>query len=110
MNSNKNTFITKDNQTSFTLLFPTTALILALSIFAALTFEAIHAGHEHHCHDEDCAICLVLQILHNTNKITGDAPFTPVESLAFFYTNIIILSALILVPATLVSQKIKLVI
>ncbi len=86
------------------------AIILSLSIFSAIVFEAIHAEHEHHCHDEDCAICILLQILHNTNKFSGVTAYTPVESLAFFFINIIILSALLLAPATLVSQKIKLVI
>ncbi|MCR4579863.1 MAG: hypothetical protein K5681_05895 [Treponema sp.] len=86
------------------------ALILLFSIFAAISFESFHAGHEEHCHEEDCAICLVLQILHNTNKLFSDAVLASVEFFHSYYISLIIVSALLLAPATLVSQKIKLVI
>ena len=86
------------------------ASLLTFSLFAALTFEAFHAGHEAHCHDEDCAICLVLQIIHNTNKIGKSTDIVTGEFISFFYTTILILSALLLAPATLVKQKVKLVI
>ena len=86
------------------------ALLTVLSLFAVLFFETLHAGHEGDCHEEDCPICLVLQVIHNTNKISDTAPLTSVEFSAFSYINFIILSALFLAPATLVKQKVKLVI
>ena len=86
------------------------ALIAAISLLAALTFETLHAGHEEGCHDEDCVICLVLQVIKNTNKISNTTPLISVGFSAFSYINLIILSALFLAPATLVKQKVKLVI
>ncbi len=86
------------------------ALLTALSLFAVLTFESLHAGHEEHCHEENCPICLLLQVIHNTNKITNTAALTSIEFSLFNYTNLFILSALLLAPSTLVKQKVKLVI
>ena len=86
------------------------ALLTLLCLFAALTFEAFHAGHEENCHDEDCAICLVLQIIHNTKKIGKSSGLVTTEFISFYYINILIPSALLLAPATLVEQKVKLVI
>ncbi len=94
----------------FTYLLRTAAMLAAFSIFAVLTFEALHASHEEDCHEEDCPICLVLQIIHNTNKISHTAPQTSVEFSTFNYINLFILSALFFAPATLVKQKVKLVI
>ena len=91
-------------------IFRLAAFLTALSLFAVLTFEALHAGHEEHCHEEDCPVCLVLQVIHNTNKLTGTTPLTSVEFSTFSYINIFIISALLLAPATLVKQKVKLVI
>ena len=87
-----------------------TALLIVLSLFAVLVFESFQAGHEENCHEEDCPICLVLQIIHNTNKIADSTPLTSVEFSAFSYINLFIISALLLAPATLVNQKVKLVI
>ena len=98
-----------NNQKLFRLL-RTVALISAISLFAALTFEAFHTGHEAACHEEDCPICLVLQIIHSTEKIDQNAVLTSVEFTNIFFINVIILSALLLAPATLVKQKVKLVI
>ena len=86
------------------------ALLTTLSLFAALTFEAFHTGHEAACHEEDCPVCLVLQIIHNTEKIGQNTVSASVEFTSIFYINIILLSALLLAPATLVKQKVKLVI
>ena len=98
-----------NNQKLFRLL-RTAALVTALSLFATIAFEAFHAGHEEHCHDEDCPICLVLQIIHNTNKIGKSSGLVTAEFIPFYCINILILSALLLAPATLVKQKVKLVI
>ena len=98
-----------NNQKLFRLL-RIAALLTALSLFAALTFEAFHTGHEAACHEEDCPVCLVLQIIHNTEKIGQNTVSASVEFTSIFYINIILLSALLLTPATLVKQKVKLVI
>ena len=98
-----------NNQKLFRLL-RTVALISAISLFAAITFEAFHTGHEETCHEEDCPICLVLQIIHSTNKIGKSTATATAVHTAFFYINILILSALLIAPATLVKQKVKLVI
>ena len=98
-----------NNQKLFRLL-RTIALITAISLFAALIFEAFHTGHEAVCHEEDCPICLVLQIIHSTEKIGQNAVLPSVEFTNIFFNNVIILSALLLAPATLVKQKVKLVI
>ena len=86
------------------------AASLIISLFAVITFEAFHAGHEEHCHDEDCPLCLVLQVIHSTHQLTGNTQTSAFEFTAFFYINILILSALFFAPATLVKQKVKLVI
>ena len=91
-------------------LFRFAALLTILSFFTALTFQTLHAGHDEHCHEENCPICLVLQIIHNNNKISEPTPLTSVEFSVFSYINLFIISALLLAPATLVRQKVKLVI
>ena len=91
-------------------LLRSVALLAALSLFAVLAFESLHAGHQEHCHEEDCPICLVLQVISSTNKITNPPQLTSIEFSTFSYINLLILSALLLVPATLVKQKVKLVI
>ena len=98
------------NKTAFFKLARISALLAVFAIFSALTFEAFHKGHEGHCHEDDCPVCLVLQILHNTTKLSSAVSPLPVNTTAFFYIDIILLSVLVLTPATLVSQKIKLVI
>lgn len=91
-------------------LLSITAIILAFSFFAAFNYEAYHAGHETDCHEENCPICLVLQIIHNTDKISRNSTSPSFEFLAVIISNLTILSALLLAPSTLVRQKVKLVI
>ena len=98
-----------NNQKLFRLL-RIAALLTVISLFAVLSFEAFHTGHEAACHEEDCPICLVLQIIHSTKKIGKSTTTTTAVHTAFFYINILILSALLIAPATLVKQKVKLVI
>ena len=87
-----------------------TAFFIALSIFAVIIFEANHKGHEEFCHEENCPICLVLQIINNIKDFFEDGQITSAEILSFSSIKIIIFSALILAPATLVKQKVKLII
>ena len=91
-------------------LLRTAAILTVLALFITLTFEALHAGHEADCHEENCPVCLVLQIIHSTKKISSAELPAPARFINFSYINIIILSALLLAPATLVEQKVKLVI
>ena len=98
------------NNQKFLRLLRTTALLTVFSLFAAITFESFHANHETDCHEEDCPICLVLQIIHNTKKIGYSIAASPVEFTSIFYINTILFSALLLAPATLVKQKVKLII
>ena len=86
------------------------ALFAAISLLAVITFESLHAGHEEACHEEDCPVCLLLQVIHNTNKIADTPTLESADFSAFSYINLFILSALLLAPATLVKQKVKLVI
>ena len=86
------------------------AAIIILSLLSALTFEAFHSGHEAFCHEEDCSVCLVLQIIRANKKISPAAHAEVAEFISFFYINVIILSAILFVPASLVKQKVKLVI
>ena len=86
------------------------AICLIFAIFSSMAFEAFHSGHEASCHEEDCPVCLVLQIIRANKKTSPAAHAEPAEFISFFYINIIILSAMLFVPATLVKQKVKLVI
>lgn len=94
----------------FLLLPKISALIIAFSFLAAINFEAFHAGHKDTCHNDNCPVCLVLQIIHSTKKIVQRATTTSSNFTNLFYINILIISALLPVPATLVKQKIKLII
>ena len=91
-------------------LFRAAAILTVITIFFTLTFEAFHAGHEADCHEEDCPVCLVLQIIHSTRKLPQAAVPVLAEFINYYYIRILILSALLLAPATLVRQKVKLVI
>ena len=72
-------------------VFRLAALLAALSLFAVLTFEVLHAGHEENCHEENCAICLVLQVIHNTKKISVTASLASIDFSAFNYINLFII-------------------
>ncbi|MCR4626664.1 MAG: hypothetical protein K5640_03375 [Treponema sp.] len=85
-------------------------ILFITAIFSALVFETIHSEHEIECHEDNCPVCLILQIIHNTQKTSVPTQAASFDFLFFFYINILILSAVLLVPATLVKQKIKLVI
>lgn len=86
------------------------AVCLILALFSALAFEALHSGHEAFCNEEDCPVCIVLQIIRANKKTSPAAHAEVAEFISFFYIDVIILSALLFVPATLVKQKVKLVI
>ena len=86
------------------------ALLTAFSLFSIILFESNHKGHESTCHEENCSICLVLQIINNTKEFFEDGQITSAEILSFSSINIFTLSALLLAPITLVKQKVKLVI
>ena len=102
--------LTKNNSSKVVCYFRLTAVLLIISLFSAILFEVIHIGHEDHCHEEECPVCFALQIIHYTNKISFIVPAITVGFIVFCFINIFVFSDLLLVPATLVSQKIKLVI
>jgi len=86
------------------------SFILLLSFFAAVVFETLHTGHEEHCHEESCPVCLLLQIIHCTFRSFKlisfvQEAFSAVSCLYF----VTLFSSIVLLP-TLVSQKVKLVI
>ena len=91
-------------------LLPCLAACVILAIFSALCFETLHTNHEEHCHEQNCPICFVLQLLHFIKTSLPHTAPTTVIFITFFYIYNIILSAHFLVPVTLVKQKIKLVI
>ena len=91
-------------------VFRAVLILFMTAVFSAIVFETVHTEHEIDCHEDNCAICLILQIIHNTQKKSAAAQAASFEFLSFFYINILILSAVLLIPATLVKQKIKLVI
>ena len=86
------------------------ALIFILSLFTLTIFEASHAGHKEHCHEENCQLCLVLQIIHNTRNFISGAKQTDAESFHSYLKIITLFSGTIFAAATLVTQKIKLLI
>lgn len=91
-------------------IFSIISFLFVFALLSALTFEALHHGHQEHCHDEDCAICLVLQIIHTTKTISTKVPKASVEFIFNCYSYFLIFSASFIVHRTLVSQKVKLVI
>ncbi len=91
-------------------LFSIFVSLFIFSLFSAIAFESLHYGHEVECHEEECPVCLVLQIIHSNQKLTADSILTSVEFIPFIIVDILIISALLLVPATLVKQKVKLII
>ena len=91
-------------------VFSFTATLFIISLFAVISFEAFHTGHESHCQKDDCPICIVLQIIHTTQKISSKTAATAAEFISILYINVLILSAFHLAPVTLVKQKVKLVI
>ena len=91
-------------------VFKIFSFLFVFALLSALTFEAFHHGHQENCHDEDCAICLVLQIIHNTTTFSTKAKKTSVDYIINFYSYILIFTTSLLIPRTLVSQKVKLII
>jgi hypothetical protein len=89
-------------------LSPVSAFILILSLFTALSFESLHAGHEEHCHEENCPVCLVLQII-KSNSSTSGSPDCLTSITHFVFANLIIsLFITYFISLTPVTRKIKL--
>ncbi|MBR5934312.1 MAG: hypothetical protein IK002_10025 [Treponema sp.] len=77
-----------------------------LSILSAIAFEISHAGHENHCHEDNCPVCIVLEIIHSSKKINPVQTFS-VSITKVFYIVEFILSSILFLHFTLVSQKVK---
>jgi len=90
------------------ILFSITSFLLILSLFALVTFETIHAGHEENCHEENCPLCLVLQIIKSNIKNTGTS-FILKNAFHFIFEDLLIgLFILHFISITPVTKKIKL--
>ncbi|MCR5062461.1 MAG: hypothetical protein K6A89_04180 [Treponema sp.] len=87
-----------------------TACIVFLYLLSLIIFEGLHAGHESFCHENDCPICLVLQVIHSAKILDNSSINSTITFKPLSFINLIILSALFFAPATLVKQKVKLVI
>ena len=98
------------NNLKATPLFCLTAILVVFSLFAVIFFDSNHKGHEDHCHEENCQICLVLQVIHNTKVIGQKTASISIGLLFTINISLVILSAFLLAPSTLVKQKVKLVI
>lgn len=35
-------------------------MLVVYNKYVVLSFESLHAGHEEHCHEENCPVCLVV--------------------------------------------------
>ena len=84
------------------------SLLLTIAIFTSLTFEAFHTGHEAVCQEDNCPVCLVLQLVRNTIKLAGKARIPQVKLPLFYEEFIISLFTIYFISITLVNQKRKL--
>ena len=85
-----------------------TTSTLIFSLFVVLSFESLHAGHEEHCHKENCPVCLVLQII-KSNSSTSGSPDCLTSITHFVFANLIIsLFITYFISLTPVTRKIKL--
>jgi len=91
-------------------LFCLTAILVVFSLFSVIFFDSNHKGHEEQCHEESCPVCLVLQVIHSTEFIGQKTASISIGLVFTLNISLVILSAFLLVPATLVKQKVKLVI
>ena len=98
------------NNSKATPLFCFTAILVVFSLLAVIFFDSNHKGHEEHCHEENCPICLVLQIIHSTELIGPKIASISIGVMSSLNISLVILSAFFLAPPTLVKQKVKLVI
>ena len=98
------------NNSKATPLLCLTAILVVFSLFSVIFFDSNHKGHEEHCHEESCPVCLVLQVIHSTELIGQKASSISLGLVFTLNISLVILSAFLLVPATLVKQKVKLVI
>lgn len=88
---------------------PFIAVLLATVLVSALFFEAFHANHDStHCHEENCPICMVMQIVRASMQFFE--PFGAVQKnvVLAFASLLCIISSLYIVSVTLVTQKTKL--
>ena len=89
-------------------LFRTVLILTAFSLFSCITFEAFHHSHELTCQDESCEICLVLQIVRNTIRLSGSKPFITFIQTILFFEFILACFTGVFKSITPVTQKIKL--
>ena len=83
-------------------------ILTAFSLFSCITFEAFHHAHELNCQDESCELCLVLQIVRNTIRLSGSKPLITFIQTIIFFEFISASFTGVFKSITPVTQKIKL--
>jgi hypothetical protein len=89
-------------------LYAFAAVVLTAAIVSSLCFEVFHTGHEENCHEENCAVCLVLEIIHSAQKFSQSFHHPEREFSYFTASLFIVFMEAYLVHQTIVSRKIKL--
>ena len=98
------------NNSKTTPLLCLIAIFVVFSLLSAILFDVHHKKHEEQCQEENCPICLALQIIHNTKIIGHKTDSITIGAIFTINLSLIIFSVFRLVPVTLVKQKVKLVI
>lgn len=82
---------------------------LVLVLLSTLFFETFHAGHDsNHCEDENCPICMVLQIVRSSFRFFDfSSESIKSVSLAFVLISVLI-SSIYILSITPITQKTKL--
>ena len=84
------------------------SLLLAAAVFSSLTFEALNHGHELNCHEENCPVCLLIQIIRTVIRLTMPAASPDSVQKIIITAFIISLSVSRMILLTPVMQKIRL--
>ena len=88
---------------------PFAALLLVLMLFSALFFEALHADHDSiHCHDENCPVCMVMQIVRASIQFFDSFAAVQKNVVFAFAPFSCIISSLAIIAVTPITQKTKL--
>ncbi len=85
------------------------AAFLVLVLLSTLFFETFHAGHDsNHCEDENCPICMVLQIVRSSFRFF-DFSSESIKSVSLAFALIsVLISSIYILSITPITQKTKL--
>ena len=85
------------------------AVLLVLALFSTLLFEVLHADHaSNHCEDENCPVCMLLQIVHSSFRFFGFSSTVSKAVLSVFALISILISSIYIFSITPITQKTKL--